>query len=151
MYMCVCTCTYRHAHIYSTHINMHAILFFTTLDFTITTRHIYSWTSYLLWPSHFILSGVISPHFPSSTLDTYRPGRDHLLVSCLLAFSYHSRSKNTGVVWLSLLQWTTFCQNSSTTTHPSWVTLHGMAHSFTELHKPLRHDKAVIKGIYTDT
>ena len=98
-----------------------------------------------------ILSGVISPHFPGSTLDTYRPGRDHLLVSCLLAFSYHSRSKNTGVVWLSLLRCTTFCQNSSTTTHPSWVTLHDMAHSFTELHKPLCHDKAVIKGIYTDT
>ena len=31
-------------------------------------------------------------------------------------------------------------------THPSWVTLHGMAHSFTELHKLLHHDKAVILG-----
>ena len=29
-------------------------------------------------------------------------------------------------------------------THLSWVTLRGMAHSFTELHKPLHHDKAVI-------
>ena len=27
---------------------------------------------------------------------------------------------------------------------PSWVALHGMAHSFVELHKPLCHDKAVI-------
>ena len=26
----------------------------------------------------------------------------------------------------------------------SWVALHGMAHSFTELNKPLHHDKAVI-------
>ena len=26
----------------------------------------------------------------------------------------------------------------------SWVALHGMAHSFTELRKPLCHDKAVI-------
>ena len=26
---------------------------------------------------------------------------------------------------------------------PSWVTLHGKAHSFTELCKPLQHDKAV--------
>ena len=107
-------------------------------------HHHQSWASFLLWPSHFILSGAISPHFSSSTLDTYRPGRDHLLVSYFFAFSYRSRSKNTGVVCLSLLQWTTFCQNSSTTTHPSWVTLHDMAHSFTELHKPLRHDKAVI-------
>jgi len=28
-------------------------------------------------------------------------------------------------------------------THPSWVALHGMAHSFIELHKPLLPDKAV--------
>ena len=26
----------------------------------------------------------------------------------------------------------------------SWVSLHGMAYSFIELHKPLHHDKAVI-------
>ena len=32
----------------------------------------------------------------------------------------------------------------STVTRLSWVALHGMAHSFTELHKPLRHDKSVI-------
>ena len=31
-----------------------------------------------------------------------------------------------------------------TMTLSSWVALHGMAHSFTELHKPLCHDKAVI-------
>ena len=31
-----------------------------------------------------------------------------------------------------------------TMTYLSWVALHGMAHSFIELHKPLRHDKAVI-------
>ena len=28
---------------------------------------------------------------------------------------------------------------------PSWVALHGMAHSFIELRKPLHHDKAVIR------
>ena len=32
----------------------------------------------------------------------------------------------------------------STVTHPSWVALHGMSHSFIELHKPFHHDKAVI-------
>ena len=32
----------------------------------------------------------------------------------------------------------------STMTHLSWVALHGMVHSFTELYKPLHHDKAVI-------
>ena len=34
----------------------------------------------------------------------------------------------------------------STMTHLSWVALHGMAHSFIELCKPLHHDKAVIRG-----
>ena len=32
----------------------------------------------------------------------------------------------------------------STMTRPSWVALHGMAHSFIELGKPLHQDKAVI-------
>ena len=32
----------------------------------------------------------------------------------------------------------------SAMTHLSWVALHGMAHSFIELHKPLHHNKAVI-------
>ena len=31
-----------------------------------------------------------------------------------------------------------------TMTRPSWVALHGMAHSFIELHKPLCHGKAMI-------
>ena len=35
-------------------------------------------------------------------------------------------------------------------THLCWVALHGMAHSFIELRKPLRHDKAVIhEGVTT--
>ena len=32
----------------------------------------------------------------------------------------------------------------STMTHQSWVALHGMAHSFTKLHNPRCHGKAVI-------
>ena len=32
----------------------------------------------------------------------------------------------------------------SAMTCPSWVALHGIAHGFPELFKPLRHDKAVI-------
>ena len=38
----------------------------------------------------------------------------------------------------------------SAVTHPSSVPPHGMAHSFTELHKLLRHDKAVIHEGVTD-
>ena len=32
----------------------------------------------------------------------------------------------------------------STLTHPSWIVPHSVAHSFTELHKPLLHGKAVM-------
>ena len=32
----------------------------------------------------------------------------------------------------------------SAMTHPSWVALHSMTHSFVEIYKPLCHDKAVI-------
>ncbi|KAF7246312.1 Methyltransferase-like protein 4 [Varanus komodoensis] len=36
-------------------------------------------------------------------------------------------------------------------TCPSWVALHGIAHSFIELHKPLRHNKAVSSMILEGT
>ena len=61
----------------------------------------------------------------------------------LFILLWGSHGKNTGAVFHSVLQWTVLCQNS-TMTHPSWVALYGMAHSFIELHKPLCHDKAVI-------
>ena len=52
----------------------YAILSFTASDFTVTTRYNHNWASFLLWPSHFILSGVISNCpllLPSSILDTF--------------------------------------------------------------------------------
>ena len=66
----------------------------------------------------------------------------HLSVSCLFAFWYYSwgsQGKNTEVVCHYLFQWTTFCQNSPPWPHPSWVSLHGMAYSFSELDKDVIH------------
>ena len=66
--------------------------------------------------------------------------RIHLLVSYLFAFSYYSwnsQGKNTEVVCYSLLQWTTFCQNS-----PPWPVHLGwpyLAHSFIKLDKAMVH------------
>ena len=37
-----------------------------------------------------------------------------------------------------------FVSELSPMTCPSWVALHGVAQSFTELHKPLHHGKAAI-------
>ena len=94
-----------------------AISFFTALDFTFTTRHIHNWASFLLWPSHFILTGAVGnwPTLFSSILDTFWPEGPHLLALCLFAFLYcpwRSLGKNTGL-GCHLFQWTMFCQNSS--------------------------------------
>ena len=76
---------------------------------------IHNWASFLLWPSCFILSGVISdcpPLFISSILDTFWPGG--LIFKCHIVLPFHSVhgtvSKNTGV---TCCLWTIFCQNSS--------------------------------------
>ena len=68
----------------------YAILFFTASDFTPITSHINSWVLFLLWLCLFILSGVISPLFSSSsTLVTYQPGE--FIFQCpIFAFSYCS-------------------------------------------------------------
>ena len=55
--------------------------------------------------------------------------------------------KNTGVVCCSLLQWIIFLSELSPVTRPSLGAHHhpsGVACSFVELRKPLRHNKAVI-------
>ena len=122
----------------------YAILFFTILDFTFTTRHIHSWVSrkkFLLWPRHFILTGAISNCpllFPSSILDAFWPGA-HLLASCLSAFSYCP----WGLPFPSPVDH--ILSELFTMTHRSWVALHRMAPSFTELCHPLPHDKVVIQ------
>ena len=85
--------------------------------FTSITSPIHSWVLFLLWLHLFILSGVISPLISSSILGTYPPGE--FIFQCpIFAFSYcswGSQGKNTEVVCHSLLQWTTFRQNS-----PPW-------------------------------
>ena len=66
-----------------------------------------------------------------------------VLSFCLFILSWGSHGKNIGVVCHSLLQWTTFCQNSSLWLICLWVVLHYMTHSFTEVCKPLHRVKAV--------
>ena len=95
----------------------YTLLFFAAIDFCFITRYIHDWGLYPLWPSCFIHSGAIgnSPLlFPSSIVNTFRPGG--LIVWChiFLAFLYSpwgSHGKYTRVVCHSLLQRITFCQN----------------------------------------
>ena len=64
----------------------YVVLFFTVSDFTSITSHIHNWVLFLLWLHLFILSGVISLLFSSSTLGPYQPGRSSFsVVSFLLS------------------------------------------------------------------
>ena len=121
-----------------------AILFFTALDFTFTTRYIHKWVSFPLWPNRFILSGTICncpPLFPSSILDIFWPGGFIFWCHIFLPFcTVH------GVFMARILEWFAFLSPVGhllselfTMTHPSLGALHGTAHRFTELHKPLHH------------
>ena len=80
------------------------------------------WALLLLWLSFFIPSKAISPLFSSSILGTYQPGEFIFQYPIFLPFlcSWGSQGKDTEVVSHSLLQWTTFCQNS-----PPWPILLG--------------------------
>ena len=136
---------YRQNLIYGPNIpDSYVILFFTALYFIFTTRHIHNWTSLPLCPSHLILYGAGSNWpllFSSNILDTFQPGDSSsgVIFSCLfIPFMRFSRQE----YWSSL--------PSPSPVAISWVAPHGMAHSFTELCKPLDHDKAVIhEGVST--
>ena len=115
----------------------YAILLFTASDFTSITSLIHNWVLFLLWLRLFIVSGVISPLISSSILGTYRPGNSSfsVLSFCLfILFMGYSRQEYwSGLPFPSPVDHILFV--FSTMTCPSWVALHGMAHSFIELAK----------------
>jgi len=119
-----------------------AILFFTTWDFTFTTRHIHNWASFLFWPSHFFLSGAISncpPLFPS--LAYWMPsdlgGSSCSVISFCLFLLFMVFSREEYWNWLPFHPLVDHVLSALfIVTHPSWVTLHTMADGFTEVWKP---------------
>ena len=88
----------------------YAVLFCTASDFTFTTRHIHSWASFPLWPSHFILSGAISncPLFlPCSILNTFQP--EVLIFRCHIFLTFHTVH---GVLQARILEWVAISSSS---------------------------------------
>ena len=106
---------------------------------TSTTEH-----HFCFGTSHFILSGAISLLFPSSILDTHWPRALSVISFCLfILFMGFSRQE----YWSSLAFPSPVDHVLSELyimTCLSWMTLHGMAHSFIELLKFFCHDMAVI-------
>ena len=101
-------------------------------------------------PSFFLELLVIalcsSPVFPSSILDIFWPGGLifwHLIFLPFQLFMGFFRQEYwSELPFPSPLEHV--LSELFTMTQLSWVDLHGMAHSFTELCKPLHHNKAVI-------
>ena len=103
--------------------------------------------SYLLWTIPFIYPGllIIILHSYQVTYGTPLDPGTHLCCHIFLAFyTVHE------ILTSSVLQW--FVIPSARGSHfvelsamacPSWVALHGMAHSFGEVWKPLGREKAV--------
>ena len=117
-----------------------AILLFTALDFISITSHIHNWVLFLFWLRVFILSGVISPLISSSILGTYQLGE--FIFQCLIFLPFHTVH---GVLKVRILKWFAIPFSSGHFiralhhTHPSWVALHDLAHSFIELVKVVIH------------
>ena len=86
-------------------------MFFTALDFTSITSHIDSWVLFLLLPHLFILSGVVSSvaYWAPTALGS---SSFHVISFCLFILLMGFSRQDIEVVCHSLLQWTTFCQNS---------------------------------------
>ena len=98
--------------------------------------------------SHFILSGAVSNYpllFPSGILDTYQPGGEgrcsssRVISFCLfiLFVGFLRQEYWSGLPFPPHLDYV--LSELSTMTCPSWVALHGMAHSFIELDKAVVH------------
>ena len=107
--------------------------FFTALEFTFTIRHIQNCTLILLWLSLFIPSRAISLLFSSGI---YWCGGEFIF-QCRIFLPLHTIH---GVLKARMLKWFAIPFSSGPRfvrilhlTCPSWVALHGMAHSFIEL------------------
>ena len=112
--------------------------------------HINHWTLLLLSLRLFILSGVISLLISSGILGTSNLGSSLLIVLsfCLfILFMGFSRQE----YWsdLPFLSPTDHILSElSTLTRPSWVDLHSMAHSFTELDKAMVHVIRLVRFLW---
>ena len=115
------------------------ILFFTALDFTSITSHIYKWAWFLLWPSLFVLSGAISLLFPGSILDTFWLGEVifwcHIFFLFYTVYGFLRWEYSSGLPFPSPVDHV--LSEFSTMTCPFWVVPQSMAHYFIKLHKAM--------------
>ena len=114
------------------------------------SRHIHNWALFLLWLCLFILSGLIYPLFSSSILGTYQSGE--FISQCPIFLPFHTVH---GVLKARMVKWFAIpsplhhvLSELSTMTCPSWVALHGMAHSFIDLDKAVVHVTSLVSFLW---
>ena len=115
------------------------------------TSHIHNWVLFLHWLSLFVFSWAISPFFCSSIFSTYQVGE--FIFQCHNSLPFHTvhgvlkaRILTCGLPFPSSVNHV--LSELSTMTHPSWVVLHGMAHSFIELDKAVVHVISLVSFLW---
>ena len=138
--------------------DFYAILFFTALEFTFTDRHIHNKISFLHWPSCFgpaasfllellvigLCSSPVAYWIPSNLGWGWGGSSSGIVFFCpfILSMGFSGQEYWRGLSFPPPENY--ILSEIFTMTCPSWMALHGIAHSFSELHKPLHHHKAVI-------
>lgn len=125
-----------------------ATLFLTVIDFNLTTRHIHNWELSAGSASFFLQ--LVTSSFSKGHIDTFQlggliPPVSHLCFFILFMGALTTRILS-GLVIPSSGPY--FVELHSWPIHLGWP-LHGMAHSFTELYKPLATRLWFTKDIVT--
>ena len=127
----------------------YAILLFTASDFPSITCYIHNWVLFLLWLCLFILSGVFPLLYPQKHTGHLPTWEVQLLVSFLPFHAVYGVLKARILKWFAIpFSRGQLLSELSTMTHPSWVALHGMAHSFIELDKAMVHVISLISFLW---
>ena len=124
-------------------IGSYAILFFTSLDFTFTSKHTTTGHHFCFGPApSFFLKLLIlvitlcsSPVAYWTPSDLRGPSSD-VIYFCLFIMFMGFWWQEYWSSWLFPFPVDHILSELFTLTHPSWVALHSMAHSFIELRKP---------------
>ena len=127
-----------------------AIMFFTASDFIFTTRHIHNYVLFLPWLNLFIPSDAISLLFSSSMLGQYWPGeflfKCHFLLLFMLFMQFSRQACWSALPFPSPVYHV--LSECFTMTHVSYVALHCMAHSFTELVMAVIHVISLVSFLW---
>ena len=109
-------------------------------DFLSITHHIHNWVLFLLWLCPFFLELFLhwSPVAYWAPTDLGSSSFSVLSFCLFILFMQFSRQEyQSGLPFPSPVDHV--LSEIYTMTHPSWVALHGMAHSFIELYKAVVH------------